>query len=68
MQAYSYILVPTYPGGHIGINMGSLGPNLEKPNREIPDNIQDKLQYYNSDMHSASFVLPNFTKKMFKGI
>jgi len=68
VQAYSYILVPTYPGGHIGINLGSLGPELKKPNRKIPDNFQNQLKYYNSDIHAASFVLPQFTKKMFQGI
>jgi spermidine synthase len=68
VQGYSYILVPTYPGGHIGICMGSLGPKLKEPNRTIPDNMQHNLKYYNSDMHTACFVLPHFAKKMFENI
>ena len=68
VQAYSYILVPTYPGGHIGICLGSLGPELLKPNRAISDDFQKQLKYYNADMHSASFVLPQFAKKMFEDI
>ncbi len=68
VQAYSYILVPTYPGGHIGICLGSLGPELLKPNRAISDDFQKQLKYYNFDMHKASFVLPQFAKKMFEDV
>ncbi len=68
VQAYSYILVPTYPGGHIGICMGSLGPELIKPCRKITDSFQEQLKYYSPEMHKASFVLPYFAKKMFEDI
>ncbi|MCK5312717.1 MAG: spermidine synthase, partial [Desulfobacteraceae bacterium] len=56
VQAYSYILVPTYPGGHIGICLGSLGPELLKPNRAISDDFQKQLKYYCLEIHEASFV------------
>ena len=65
-QAYSYIMVPTYPGGSIGICLASLGPNLKKTAREIPDKIQKRLRYYSADIHEASMVLPYFAKKMLK--
>ena len=68
VQAYAYVLVPTYPGGHIGICLGSRGPELKKPFRAIPENIQNKLKYYSPKIHEASFVLPWFAQKMFEAI
>ncbi len=67
-QAYSCIMIPTYPGGNIGICLGSLGPELTKPARHIPDQVQDQLKYYSPDVHEASFVLPHFAKKMLSDI
>ncbi len=66
VQAYSYFLVPTYPGGHIGICLGSLGPELVKPGRSVPERIQKQLTYYSAQIHEASFVMPYFAQKMFK--
>jgi len=68
VQAYAYILVPTYPGGHIGICLGSMGPNLNKPIRNISENIQNQLKYYSPGIHQASFVLPYFAEKMFEAL
>lgn len=67
IQAYAYILVPTYPGGHIGICMGSLGPNPEKPFRIVSKKVQAQLKYYTPQIHKAAFVLPHFAKKMLEG-
>lgn len=64
VQAYANILVPTYPGGHIGICMGSCGPELTKPSREIPDKVQKQLKYYTPQVHQAAFVLPYFAQQM----
>jgi spermidine synthase len=68
LQAYSHFLVPTYPGGHIGICLGSLGPQLDKPSRPVPENLQKQLKYYCPEIHKASFVLPYFAQKMFESI
>ncbi|WP_457551016.1 spermidine synthase [Desulfobacula sp.] len=68
VQAYAYILVPTYPGGHIGICLGSLGPKLTKPGRDISEKIQNQLKYYSPKIHEACFVLPYFAQKMFEAI
>ncbi len=65
IQGYSYFLVPTYPGGNIGICLGSLGPRLNQPNRSISEELQKQLKYYTPKIHEASFVLPNFAQKMF---
>lgn len=68
IQAYSYFLVPTYPGGNIGICLGSLGPELEKPGRKISESVQSQLKYYTPEIHKASFVLPYFARKMFEAV
>lgn len=67
-QGYSCIMIPTYPGGNIGICLGSLGPELTKPARHISDQIQEQLKYYSPDIHEASFILPRFAKKMLSDI
>jgi spermidine synthase len=67
-QGYSCIMVPTYPGGNISICLGSLGPELNKPGRQIPDQLQEQLKYYSPEIHEASFILPHFAKKMLEDI
>ncbi len=64
VQAYATILVPTYPGGNIGICMASLGPELKRPARIVPDEMQHKLKYYTEEIHRAAFVLPHFARQM----
>lgn len=67
VQGYANILVPTYPGGHIGICLGSLGPELVRPARDIPESIQEQLKYYSAAVHEAAFVLPRFAENLMKG-
>nr|CAD2129517.1 unnamed protein product [Meloidogyne enterolobii] len=61
--AYASSSVPTYPSGCIGyLIAGKQKKDLRIPQRSL-NNEQCKamgLQFYNSQMHSASFVLPNF--------
>ncbi len=64
VQGFANILVPSYPGGHIGICMGSLGPELVKPARPIPPEIQSQLKYYSPMVHEAAFVLPYFARQL----
>lgn len=66
VQAYAYMLVPSYPGGHLGICLASLGPKLTVPARPIPQEIQQVLDYYSPEIHQASFVLPHFMTKRSK--
>ncbi len=68
IHAYSYFLVPTYPGGNIGVCLGSLGYDVKAPNRDIPVSVQTQLKYYCSEIHKASFVLPYFAKELFRNI
>lgn len=64
IHAYSNFLTPTFTGGHIGICLGSTGPEVIRPSRKIPENVQDSLKYYNAQVHTASFVLPQFAEKL----
>ncbi len=59
---YAWTVVPTYPCGQIGFILAGKGENvnLTKPCRELSDELQSQLQWYNESVHSASFVLPQF--------
>ncbi|KAF2882482.1 hypothetical protein ILUMI_23707 [Ignelater luminosus] len=65
---YAINSVPTYPTGQIGYVIASLNPNanLRLPKFLIQDKQAEELdlRFYNSDVHSAAFVLPNFAKKV----
>jgi spermidine synthase len=67
-QAYSYVMVPTYPGGNIGICLASMGPELKKPARKVPSKLLKQLKYYSPAIHEASFVLPRFVDEMLEDI
>lgn len=56
---YAYTTIPTYPCGQIGFLLGSLGDSCKVPKRTL----EKETQYYNSEIHSAAFVLPTFTRK-----
>ena len=68
MVDYAYCTIPTYPSGQIGFCLCSLNPdtNFREPVRKLSDEEIDKLElrYYNSAIHSAAFVLPQFAKKV----
>jgi len=57
---YAFTTIPTYPSGQIGFLILSQGDSCKLPKRKIDET---KLGYYNSEIHSAAFVLPQFTKK-----
>ncbi|OLY83210.1 Spermidine synthase [Smittium mucronatum] len=62
---YSYTTIPTYPSGQIGFVLVSKNPDtvFEEPLRSWSTETEQKLcRYYNKQIHSASFVLPTFTK------
>ena len=61
---YAYMLVPTYPGGNIGICVASDTIDPRKPARTVPKKMQKILRYYNSELHPASFILPENGKKL----
>ncbi|CAG8842659.1 16338_t:CDS:2 [Gigaspora margarita] len=66
---YAYTTIPTYPSGQIGILVCSTDPsrNLKKPIRKWSEDKEEKLfKYYNSEIHEAAFILPQFTKSALK--
>ncbi|ODV59696.1 spermine synthase [Ascoidea rubescens DSM 1968] len=60
---FSYTCVPTYTSGQLGLLICSKDKNfnLKVPLRKLPPSDELSLfKYYNSDLHTASFVLPNW--------
>ena len=67
---YASTYVPTYPCGQIGFVVAGKGNssngieyNLCRPNRELTDELQSQLKWYNGAIHRASFVLPQFLEE-----
>jgi spermidine synthase len=61
---YASTLVPTYPCGQIGFVLAGKGNiYLRKPCREMSNDLQSQLNWYNKAIHSASFALPQFLEK-----
>jgi spermidine synthase len=64
---YAYTTVPTYPSGQIGFCLCSLRDESPKePVRTLDASAKD-LKYYNEHIHRASFVLPEFARKVLQG-
>ncbi|XP_074501264.1 spermidine synthase isoform X2 [Sebastes fasciatus] len=65
---YAYCTIPTYPSGQIGFMLCSRNPetNFKEPARALSkeDSESMTLKYYNTEIHRASFVLPEFAKKV----
>ena len=63
---YAYCTIPTYPSGQIGFTLCSLNPetNFKEPVLKLSEKQEQQmgLRYYNSDIHRASFVLPQFAR------
>ncbi len=57
---YAFTTIPTYPCGQIGIFVGSTGDSCKVPKQKLDES---KNNYYNAEIHVASFVLPQFAKK-----
>ncbi|KAM5545793.1 hypothetical protein V8D89_000831 [Ganoderma adspersum] len=60
---YAYTTIPTYPSGQIGFMVASkeAGRDLSTPLREVPG-----TRYYNSEVHKAAFVLPEFGRSLLR--
>ncbi|KAL2619935.1 hypothetical protein R1flu_000140 [Riccia fluitans] len=75
---YAWTSVPTYPSGTIGFMLLSTdGPtkvNFKQPVNPIEEIVTGEaaktrpLKYYNSEVHSAAFVLPQFVKDALQGV
>ncbi|EGG16109.1 spermidine synthase [Cavenderia fasciculata] len=61
---YAYTSIPSYPGGSIGLLICSKSnTSCKSPIRQVSSEILEKMQYYNEQVHKASFVLPQFASK-----
>ncbi|KAM7359573.1 spermidine Synthase [Cochliomyia hominivorax] len=67
--SYAVTSIPSYPCGHIGFVIGCLDKSrcLKTPLHTFSSTEIDlmKLNYYTTDIHSASFVLPRWIEKCF---
>ncbi|KAJ8773864.1 hypothetical protein K2173_008327 [Erythroxylum novogranatense] len=66
---YAWTTVPTYPSGVIGFMLCSTdGPPVDFKHPVNPmeaiDNQSRPLKFYNSEIHTASFCLPSFAKRV----
>jgi spermidine synthase len=73
-QVHMYLAhIPTYPTGTWSFTMGSKQWNpvtdfdAQRANRQLAPFL-GYLQYYNTDIHAASFALPTFVKRLFVGV
>jgi spermidine synthase len=64
---YAYTTIPTYPSGQIGFllcsNVDAATRAIRSPVRRPSKAVQDGLKYYNSQLHEAAFVLPEFARR-----
>jgi len=65
---YAFTTIPTYPCGQVGFvvcsNNTTEGYTASKPVRTLP---KGSTRYYNEQVHTASFVLPEFARAKFAG-
>ncbi|XP_067167105.1 spermidine synthase isoform X2 [Apteryx mantelli] len=64
---YAYCTIPTYPSGQIGFMLCSKNSNtnFREPVQQLSQQqVEERsLKYYNSDIHRAAFILPEFARK-----
>ncbi len=65
---YAFTTIPTYPSGQIGFMLSSKAGSCRKPVRKLTVKVLETLRYYNAGIHEASFVLPQFAKKIVRPI
>lgn len=67
---YAYCTIPTYPGGHIMLCSKNPNTNFPEPVQQLTQKQVEQMQlkYYNSDVHHAAFVLPEFARKALNNI
>uniref|UniRef100_A0A8B9PBF7 Spermidine synthase n=1 Tax=Apteryx owenii TaxID=8824 RepID=A0A8B9PBF7_APTOW len=65
---YAYCTIPTYPSGQIGFMLCSKNSNtnFREPVQQLSQQqVEERsLKYYNSDIHRAAFILPEFARKV----
>ena len=62
--------IPTYPSGMWSFSFSSKNgrtPQDFDPVKADAFTSQHKLKYYNSDIHTAAFALPNFVRELLNG-
>lgn len=67
---YAFTTIPTYPSGQIGFVLCSKNPDtvFREPVRKLSNKEVEQmdLKYYNTDIHKAAFILPEFARKVLR--
>ena len=63
---YATCSIPTYPSGSIGfILCSNAETDFSIPKRQFSLEIErSKMRYYNSEIHRAAFILPQFARQV----
>jgi len=68
---YAFTTIPTYPSGQIGFVLCGKGEDCDfrgPLRRWTPEEEAALCQYYNAEVHTAAFALPQFTKNALLGV
>lgn len=60
---YLPVVVPSYPGGGVGMALAALDHDLHTPLREPDEAFQRQLRYYSPELHRTASILPRFAMK-----
>ena len=60
---YAYTTIPTYPSGQIGFIIATKNRGSCRTPSRVDKEMEKELQYYSSELHEASFVLPAFARR-----
>ncbi|MDD3118869.1 MAG: spermidine synthase [Victivallales bacterium] len=63
-STYCYMMVPTYPGGTLGVCLGSQQRDVTVPCRRPSPELQAQLRYYTPEIHRAAQILPAFGERV----
>lgn len=66
-SGYSFFPIPSYPGGSLGICVGSQSAGPKRPCRKPDAAMSDALRCYTPEYHAASFVEPAYWKGVSHG-
>lgn len=58
--------VPTYPGGYWSWTFCSVEIQPENRNQQFAAELENRTKYYNRDIHSAVFAMPNYIRELIK--
>lgn len=65
---YAFTTIPTYPSGQIGFVIATKGGEGCKAPKRKDEEMEKVLKYYNTEIHQAAFILPNFARTVYSWV